>query len=136
MARNNHPLSLVMGFILILGNIMIFSLAHADEIRYDRANKRDPFAPLVGPRASHIAGGIVGKESFHLEGVVFDPKKGSYAIIDGAIYREGESIDGAKLVNILPDRVVILQESSEVVVWLREEILEPNQKKEKSNAKK
>lgn len=126
MARNNLP-RFILGFILLIGHGIIFSLAHAEEIRYDRAHKRDPFAPLVGPHASRVAGGMAG-EAFQLEGVVFDPKKGSYAIIDGAICREGESIDGGQLVKILPDRVVVLQESNKVVVWLHEEILEPNQK--------
>lgn len=125
--RRNKAWVMVVVQALIFGNTFIFSLAHADEIRYDRANKRDPFAPLVGPHASRIAGGIA-REAFRLEGVVFDPKKGSYAIIDGAIYGEGEAIDGAKLVKILPDRIVVLQESNEVVIWLREEILEPNKK--------
>ncbi len=126
MARSKLP-KFVLGFVLLIGHGIIFSLAHAEEIRYDRADKRDPFASLVGPHASRVAGGIA-REAFQLEGVVFDPKKGSYAIIDGTIYREGESIDGGQLVKILPDRVVVLQESNKVIIWLREEILEPNQK--------
>ena len=113
----------------------IFSLAQAEEIRYDKRNRRDPFQPLIGLHA--VRGGAgQGKEASALEGIVYDPKKGSYAVIGGAIYREGESTDGAKLVKVLPDRIVLLQDSDEVVVWLREEILDANQKKEKVNGKK
>ena len=114
---------------------LIFSLAQAGEIRYDKSNRRDPFQPLIGPHAFH-GGGDRGKEGFPLEGIVFDPKKGSYAVIGGAIYREGESVEESKLVKVLPDRVVLLQESDEVVIWLREEILEAGQKKEKDHGKK
>ena len=114
---------------------LIFSLAQAEEIRYDTRNKRDPFQPLVGPHAFHgITGG--GKGIIPLEGVVFDPQKGSYAVIGGTIYREGESVDGAKLVKVLPDRVVLLQETDEVIIWLREEMVEAGQKKEQVNGKK
>ena len=114
---------------------LIFSLAQAEEIRYDTHNKRDPFQPLVGPHAFHGMTGR-GKGIIPLEGVVFDPQKGSYAVIGGTIYREGESIDGAKLVKVLPDRIVLLQETEEEVIWLREEVVEAGQKKEQVNGKK
>ena len=113
---------------------LIFSVAEAKEIRYDRANRRDPFEPLIGPHAFRgIAG--VGKETFLLEGLVYDPKKGSYAVIGGEIYREGESIEGARLIKVFPDRVILLQESNETVIWLRDEILEPAPKKPRTNEK-
>ena len=107
-------------------------MAEAKEIRYDKGNRRDPFVPLIGPHAFRGAAGV-GKEAFPLEGVVYDPKRGSYAVIGGEIYREGESINGAKLIKVFQDRVILLQESSEIVIWLREEIFEPEQNKEVGN---
>ena len=68
--------------------------------------------------------------------MLFRSQKGSYAVIGGTIYREGESIDGAKLVKVLPDRIVLLQETEEEVIWLREEVVEAGQKKEQVNGKK
>ena len=41
----------------------------------------------------------------------------------------------AKLIKVFPDRAILLQESSEIVIWLREEILEPDQKKLGANEK-
>lgn len=109
-------------------------MAEAKEIRYDKGNRRDPFEPLIGPHA--FRGGLgVGKEAFPLEGVVYDPGKGSYAVIGGEIYREGESVDEAQLIKVLPDRVVLLQQNNEMVIWLRDEILEPDQKNQKKNEK-
>ena len=114
--------------------LFIFSVAEAEEIRYDDGHRRDPFQPLIGPHALRRGAGL-GKGEFSIEGIVFDPKKGSYAVIGGTIYREGESMDGAQLIKILPDRVIFHQQSEDVVIWLREEILEPGQKKAKENAR-
>ena len=132
--RNRGKLYRVGGWALVI-SCLIFSLAQAEEIRYDKQNKRDPFQPLVGPHAFHGVTGK-GKGIIPLEGVVFDPQKGSYAVIGGTIYREGESVEEAKLVKVLPDRIVLLQETDEVVIWLREEIVEAGQKKEQVNEKK
>lgn len=105
----------------------IFSLVWAEEIRYDSGNRRDPFQPLVGPGALTAALGPASG-GIEIEGIVYDPKGGSYAVISGEIYREGESLNGIKLVQILSDRVVFLQEGEEVVIWLREEILQESRR--------
>ncbi len=109
----------------LAAGVVIFSVAEAGEIRYDTANRRDPFRPLVGPHALRKEG---GKNSFAIEGIVFDQKKGSYAVIGGEIFREGDSINEAQLIKIFPDRVIVNQQSEEIVIWLREEIAEPGRK--------
>ena len=101
----------------------IFSIAVAGEIRYDKARRRDPFTPLTGPF------GMQGGESFRtgggaVEGIVYDPKGGSYAVMGGEIYREGDEVNGAKLIKISSDRVILLEESEEIVIWLRQEMLQ------------
>ena len=110
------------------GALTIFSVAVADEIRYDTAGRRDPFVPLVGPNAFQ-ANERVGADELVVEGVVYDPKGGSYAIVASEIFREGESVGGVKVVKILPDRVVFLQETKEIVVWLREEVVRRTENK-------
>ena len=106
-----------------IGIGIIFSIADAAEIRYDKGNRRDPFVPLNARVAQS------GKGDFAIEGIVFDPNQGSYAIIQEEIYREGESFNGSKIVRVLPDRVILLQEGKELVIWIREEIFEEAQKK-------
>lgn len=113
--------------------MLFFSIAHAEEIRYDRANRRDPFQPLVGPHA--LRGEGTGKDAFPVEGVVFDPPGGSYAVIGGEIYREGDTVKDAQLIKIMRDRVILNQHSEEIVIWLREEILEPAHKQKKNDSK-
>ena len=100
--------------------LAIFSLALAEEMSYDTASQRDPFVPLIGPGAMRSD---AGRDAFAVEGIIFDPNGGSYAVIAGEIYREGEEISGSKVVKIMPDRVVFLQKKKELVIWLREEIV-------------
>ena len=119
----------------VIMSSFIFCLAQAEEIRYDTGGRRDPFQPLIGPNGLRAAR-VSGKEALQIQGVVYDPYKGSYAVIGGTIIREGETTEGAKLVKVLPDRVVMLQESKEVVIWLREEIVEAGRTQGKGNEKK
>ncbi len=114
-----------LSFVLLFS--MIFPIALAEEIRYDSAGRRDPFVPLTGLEALREGRG----DSLSIEGIVYDPNGSSYAVIGGEAYKEGEEIDGVKLVRILPDRVVFLQGNQEVVSWLREEIVQ----EEKSSLK-
>lgn len=123
------------GLILgVLVSALIFSVAEAEEIHYDKGNQRDPFQPLIGPNAFRGVGSL-GKETFPVEGIIFDSKEGSYAILGGEIYREGETVNGVQLVKILPDRILLHRQSEELVIWLHEEILEADQKRENRNEK-
>lgn len=107
----------------------IFSIAEAGEIRYDSGSRRDPFLSVAGPDSAGGTGdGLV------VEGIVFDPGGSSYALINGQIYREGENFEGAQLFRILSDRVILLENSEEVVIWLRQEVLDESQKKNEGGA--
>lgn len=113
-------------FLLVFSGI--FPVAEAGEIRYDSAGRRDPFVPLMGLEA--LRSGTQG-DSLSIEGIIYDPKGDSYAVIAGEAYKEGEDVEGVKLVRILPDRVIFLQGSQEVVSWLREEIMQEGEKSER-----
>lgn len=99
---------------------LFFSVARAEEIRYDKGKYRDPF--IASNAEGSYAQGF--GEGVPVEGIIYDPEKGSYALIGGEIYREGESVGGTQLVKIFPDRVVLLQNSEELVIWIHEENLE------------
>ena len=104
---------------------VIFSIAEAEEIRYDSVDRRDPFVPLMGLET--LQSGAQG-DSLSIEGIIYDPNGGSYAVIGGEAYQEGEDVGGVKLARILPDRVIFLQGNQEVVSWLREEIVPESEK--------
>lgn len=107
--------------LFLISFLVIFSIAEAEEIRYDNRGRRDPFVPLTGLDAMRGEG---QGDSLSVEGIIYDPQGISYAVIGGEAYKEGEEVEGVKLVRVLPDRVVFLQGSQEVVNWLREEIVE------------
>lgn len=99
-----------------------FSLAFADEIKYDSGNRRDPFIPLVGP------GGVVTMKfnpgDLNIEGIIFDSRRtGSLVLVNGDFYKEGQTVGKATIMSIFKDRVVLRQDDEEKVLWMREEVV-------------
>jgi hypothetical protein len=99
-----------------------FSLAFADEIRYDSGNRRDPFVPLVGPGGSVIVKFNPG--DLNIEGIIFDPKgSGSLVLVNGEFYKEGQTVNKATIMSIFKDRVILRQDDEEKVLWIRDEVV-------------
>lgn len=80
---------------------------------YQSKGKRDPFVPLLTSEGQRIrppgfdeevAGGI---EGVSLQGIVFDPKAESYAVLNGKVVREKEEIDGMRVIRIESDAVTL-----------------------------
>lgn len=98
----------------LAGGLLAGGLAAPAQAAYQSKGKRDPFVPLVtldGQRI-HPPGSEDGREgglgSLVLQGIVFDPKADSYAVISGQVVREQEELEGAKVVRIEPDGVTVL----------------------------
>ncbi len=88
---------------------------------YKGQSKRDPFVPLITP-----AGYLVNLEpeknpSLNLEGIMYDPKGDSIAIINGELVRVGDTIGDAVLASIEPAKVTIIQNNQRVELELRRE---------------
>lgn len=112
----------------------IFSLAFADEIRYDSQNRRDPFIPLVGPGGALMLKFNPG--DLNIEGIIYDPKAGgSLVLINGEFYKEGQSVGKATIVSIFKDRVVLRQDDEEKTLWIREEVVPKSSVSAKASAK-
>lgn len=84
------------------------------EAAYQAHGKRDPFVPLLtasGQRI-HPPGGdeeaAAGVPSVALQGIVYDPKTDSYAILNGRVMRLGETIDGITVTAITPTMVTVM----------------------------
>lgn len=105
-----------------------FPVAFASDVQYHSEGRRDPFVPLVGPN------GMISRQiktsDIQIEGIIFDPQGGSVAVINGEVYRPGESVKEARIVQIFKDRIILVQEDEEKTVWLREEIANPAAAKE------
>jgi len=88
---------------------------------YTSQGKRDPFVPLITP-----AGYLVNLEqdknaSLHLEGIMYDPKGDSIAIINGELVRAGESIGDSVCASIEPTKVTVIQNNQKIEIELRRE---------------
>lgn len=103
--------------------VEFFSVASAAEIQYHSGDRRDPFTPLVDASGKVASSPVHSKDVFKVEGIIFDPIEGSYALINGKFYKEGDTIENANLISILKDRVVLSVNDMEKVIWLREEVV-------------
>ena len=81
--------------ILVLIFILAISVSFGEvAFKYDAKNERDPFTPLVDkdgnllPEYRPMATAV----TLNLEGIVWSEKGESYAIVSGAVLREGEMI--------------------------------------------
>ncbi len=72
------------------------------KVGYDAHGRRDPFVPLV-TLASKAAAGLTAVESAEdltIEGVVYDPKRGSIVVVNGSVMKEGEELGNVKVLEI------------------------------------
>lgn len=88
---------------------IISSRAFAEDVfSYDAKGRRDPFIPLISESGGHASDGYEASaaEDIRLEGIVWDDTKGSIAIINGEIAKEGDSLGSVKVLKINKDNVV------------------------------
>ncbi len=119
-----------LGVVSVLLGGQVCTLAWA---QYNSRGKRDPFVPLVTSEGRRIyPPGLdeavdTGVSGLTLQGIVFDSKAGSVAIINNQIVREKEEVDGMKVLKIRPTSVTMLVEGQPhqlVLPQLEEEITE------------
>lgn len=82
----------------------------AEEFTYASKGKRDPFTPLIGHGALRQVKGAVEIRSvadIELEGIVYDPKGGSMAIINGMPLKEGDQVGAAVIDKIESKKVIV-----------------------------
>jgi hypothetical protein len=91
------------------------------ETLYNGQGKRDPFIPLITPSGYLVNLETDKNASLHLEGIMFDPKGDSIAIINGELVRAGESIGDAVCVSIEPTKITVLQNNQKIDIELRRE---------------
>jgi hypothetical protein len=88
-------------------NLTIFSIVGWCET-YDAAGRRDPFVPLVTGDREAVRGlyGVETVDDLTIEGIVSDAAKGSVAIVNGEIVREGEVRANLKIIKIRSNGVL------------------------------
>ena len=103
-------------FLVAMGSAI--AIVSAGEIAYDSGGRRDPFIKLsLQPGAGAVVGGVGG----HLQGIIYDPSKQSFAIFGGKTYKTGEKVGDVTIKKIQKDSVVLLVNGEEKTLRLREE---------------
>lgn len=101
----------------------IVSFSFAEDFQYDSKNKRDPFIPLVGSGADQrkkLAADIISIEDVSLDGIVYDEKRGSMAVINGTLLKEGSQVGLITVEKIEPKKVAVIIEGKKYDVVLGE----------------
>ena len=104
----------------IIGDITVFA---EEGFNYNAKGKRDPFIPLVSESGGYASDAYEASaaEDIRLEGIVWDDVKGSIAIINGEIAKEGDSLGTMKILKINKDSVIFGVGGENVKIELNKE---------------
>ena len=109
-------------FVLLL---QIFVLAQGEGgPKYESSGRRDPFMPLVTSDGRLVKlDSDTGESGISVEGIVFDQKGLSYALVNGKVVRVGDAVGDYQVLSIDNDRIVFIKEGQiyEVVIKKEEE---------------
>ena len=99
------------------------SLAGAEEQKYSYKGqgKRDPFVPLISPAGYLLNLESEDSDTLKLQGIMYDPKGVSMAIINGALVKAGEAVGNAVVTEIDPTKVIIIKDNERMELELRRE---------------
>ncbi|HNX82130.1 MAG TPA: hypothetical protein PKL77_08310 [Candidatus Omnitrophota bacterium] len=109
--------------ILIACVIMpLAALAASDDGMYDAKGKRNPFIPLVTPDGRLM--NIQDEEAasaVNLEGIIFDKKGLSYAIVNGEVVKVGNTVGEYQVLKIEEKKVTFIKEGQPLEIELKKE---------------
>ena len=94
--------------VLIICVIFGSEILAEEGFRYNPKGKRDPFVPLISESGGYASDAYEASaaEDIRLEGIVWDNVKGSIAIINGEIVKEGDVMGSIKILKINKDSVI------------------------------
>ena len=125
MSFNNASFYFTKRVILVLSiSGMALGLVFAEEgFEYNSKSKRDPFVPLISESGGYASDAYEASaiEDIRLEGIVWDDAKGSIAIINGEIVKEGDSLGAIKILKINRDSVIFDANGESVKIDLNKE---------------
>ena len=84
--------------------------AGSSNMKSQFAIEEAPLMPTVRPAA--LSGGL---PQFSLTGLIYSPD-GSYCLINGRVVKVGESVSGAKLVNVTPSEAVLEYQGKRIIL--------------------
>ena len=117
-----------LGLVVVLAFVLSCPPAQAE---YQPKGKRDPFVPFILSDGRHVnlpgeEGASTGLGSTVLQGILFDPRGSSAAILNGRVLRENEEWEGIKLLKIENNSVTISRNGETYQMILRKPETEDN----------
>ena len=99
--------------------------AYATELvssKYDGKGKRDPFTPLVTNEGRILPGAKSASENdssvISLEGIIWDEKGNSLAIINGKLVKEKDTVFGMRILEIRKEGIKIEKQGKAITINL------------------
>lgn len=95
--------------------------AMAEKYTYTSQEKRDPFVPLITPSGYLLNLEPEDDSKVRLEGIMYDTRGDSMAIINGALVKVGESVGDLVVAKIESDSVTVIKDNENIKLELRRE---------------
>lgn len=109
-------------YLLFFAFCILPSVSFAQEnFVYDSKGKRDPFIPLVGSdgRLIKLETEKV-KGALTLEGIIYDESSLSYAVVNGAVVKVGDMVEGNQVLRVEKNKVIFIKEGQMFNLELKE----------------
>jgi len=105
-------------FLLLIPTAVSFA---KEGFKYDRKGKRDPFLTLVTKEGKILPGARAFSESdnINLEGIIWDPKGESVALVNGRLVKEGDSFQGIQILKIKKETIIVQRKNKVFMVDLK-----------------
>jgi len=110
-------------FLTILFCILssVFCIAQEQQFTYDSKGKRNPFIPLLTADGRLLKlDKEEAKGDLQVEGIIFDKRGRSYAIVNGQVVGIGDSIAGYEVLKIENNKVIFIKESKITEIEIKE----------------
>ncbi|MFH1655606.1 MAG: hypothetical protein ABH954_03240 [Candidatus Omnitrophota bacterium] len=114
---------IIVGVVFILISVnFVYAQEQADNFVYDSKGKRDPFLSLVSPEGYLIKIEPFSETSeINIEGIIYDPRGSSYAIINSEVVKPGDVIGRFEIIGIERNKVILIKDSEKIEIELKEE---------------
>jgi hypothetical protein len=115
----NRILAAGLIFFIILVAVKSFA---AGEFTYDAKGRRNPFTPLVTADGRLLKSGAEEESGgLLLEGIIYDKRGSSYAIVNAEIVKIGDKIGDYQVLKIQENKVVFIKEGEPLEIELKKE---------------
>ena len=121
MLRSHLIIKRLLGLVSVLGFMFFIITAHAQEQGYSYKNdgRRDPFVPLISQAGYLMNVETDDKAVMRLEGIMYDQKGDSMAIVNGQLVKVGETVSDSVISAIEPDKITVIKDNQKIEIPLR-----------------